>query len=109
MITKIERNESVIKLHNEGQTVRYISDTVGISKSAVHKIITAHLEAIEVDIAVVVPSGTVKAEAGKVFDSFVGWLRISPNQYSHKDTGEIINVKFVPSAITVGCGHFITV
>lgn len=109
MSTKIERNENVVKLHNEGQTVRYISETIGISKSAVHKIITAHLEVIEVDSDVIVGySVTSKSEAGRVFDSFVGWLRIAPNQYSNKDTGEVLNVIFVPSATAGGFGRFVT-
>ena len=101
-------NETIIRMHNLGSTFRQISEETKFSKSKVHRIIAAHLEATQsnelpnIEIKQTVPSGNI-------FSSFVGWLRIGLNQYSNKDTGEVVSVKFVPAGNASKCGHFITV
>jgi hypothetical protein len=106
MVTKNERNELIIKMHNNGNTERQISDATGLSKSGVHKIIGMYIESIDVETTVddVKPN----VEAGKIFSSFVGWVRLSANKYSNKDTGEVVNVKYIPGNDVAKYGHFVT-
>jgi hypothetical protein len=107
MVTKDERKELIIAMHNKGNTVRQISDATGLSKSGVHKVLTSYIESIAVEKTVDNVKSNV--EAGKIFSSFVGWVRLSANKYSNKDTGEIVNVKYVPSNNVTQYGHFVTI
>jgi hypothetical protein len=99
-------NEIIIKMHNSGATVRQISDETKFSKSKVHRIITTYLSELdpnENNLKVVPTVGP-----NKLFNSFVGFVRLSLNCWSNKDTGEIVNIKFVPSNDINKCGNFVT-
>jgi hypothetical protein len=104
---KLERNALIIKMHNSGDSIKIIADTTGMSKGGIHKIITAYLESAAPEKVNDETKPTIKA--GKMFSSFVGWIRLSINCWSNKDTGEVVNVKFVPAVDLNKCGHFITV
>jgi hypothetical protein len=106
MVTKNERNETIIKMHNAGETERKISEVTGMSKTGIHKIITSYLsefDPVENDLKI-----TPTVEPNKIFSSFVGFVRLSKNVYSNKDTGEVVNVKFVPSNDDTKFGNFVT-
>jgi hypothetical protein len=103
---KSERNTLIIKMHNSGDSINIIATTTGMSKGGVHKIITSYLSELDPSennlkvVPTVVP--------GKLFNSFVGFMRLSLNCWSNKDTGEIVNVKFVPSNDVTKFGNFVT-
>lgn len=108
MDSKSERNQTIINMYNSGETIKTIAGFTKMSNGGIHKIISSHLETTQ---ATEVPDIEIKetVKSGIIFNSFVGWLRIGINQYSNKDTGEVVNVKFVPSGNILNCGHFVTI
>ena len=96
-MTKNERNEAIVSMYNNGKTERQISDEMKLSKTAVHAVISKHIE----------PTSTTTTTKGVSFTSFVGWLRTAKNVYSNKETGETVNIKFV-KGVNGSCGTFVT-
>jgi hypothetical protein len=103
---KSERNTLIIKMHNSGDSIKIIADATGMSKGGIHKIITAHLDSARTIVNNLKTTPTI--DAGKLFASFVGFVRFSKNIYSNKDTGEIVNIIFVPSNDIAKFGNFVT-
>jgi predicted transcriptional regulator len=107
MDLKTQRNNEVLKAHNEGQTVRQIADHFGISKSAVHKIISAVIvkenEPLKELIKPVLTGNEVRIA------SFVGFQRVAPNEYVNKDTSELIKVAFIKATKPNQYGYFVKV
>jgi hypothetical protein len=103
---KEKRNAEVFKMFNEGKTEREIAKIVGLSKTAVHKILTPLVVKETI-------SPKVKKELAKLtgkedrIDSFVGWVRTNVNEYTNKDTGEVMNVVFVKATTPDGFGYFV--
>ena len=103
---KEKRNADVFKMFNEGKTEREIAKIVGLSKTAVHKILTPL-------VVKETTSPKVKKEVAKLtgkedrIDSFVGWVRTNVNEYTNKDTGEFMNVFFVKATTPDGFGYFV--
>jgi len=103
---KEKRNAEVFKMFNEGKTEREIAKIVGLSKTAVHKILTPLVVKETI-------SPKVKKELAKLtgkedrIDSFVGWIRTNVNEYTNKDTGEVMNVVFVKATTPDGFGYFV--
>jgi len=107
---KAERDSKIIEMHNNGASVREIEQETGVGKSTIHRVVTAHMDSIKPkDSDETKPIESPSDKVGERFDSFVGWNRIGVNQYAHKDTGEIINVKFIKSKDINTCGHFVIV
>ena len=102
-MNKEERNTRIIELHNEGQSINSISLAIGMSKGGVHKVISSVI--VPQDNDPIKP--TVKG--GKLISSFVGWTRITVNQYVNKETAEVISVKFNKAVKSDKYGTFITV
>jgi hypothetical protein len=103
---KLERNALIIKMHNSGDSIKIIAEATGMSKGGIHKIITSYLgelDPVENDLKI-----TPTVGPGKLFNSFIGFIRLSKNVYSNKDTGEVVNVKFVPSNDVTKFGNFVT-
>lgn len=105
---KEKRNSEVFRMFNDGKTERDIARIVGLSKSAVHKILTPLVvkESVAPYIKKAVAKLTGKEER---MDSFVGWVRTNVNEYTNKDTGEVINVAFVRARKAGEFGYFVKV
>jgi hypothetical protein len=115
MDQKEKRNEEIIKLHNEGLSTQKIADKVGISKAAVYKVVTAYLDTVKDDAkpkqAKVNKSSPASSfiKTGKRITNFGEYQRIDVNKYAHKQTGQVITVKFIPAKAPEKCGHFIAI
>lgn len=120
MTEKEKRNKEIIKLHNDGLSSQQIADKIGLSKGGVYKVITDHIKSLSGAIAPAVtenkpqPKPTAPASnvtgSGKRISSFGEYKHTGTrNEYAHKETGEIITVKFVPAKTPGACGHFETV
>lgn len=120
MDPKGKRNEQIIQLHNEGLSTQKIADKVGISKAAVYKVVTSYLETVKGNAAPtpgpepkkVKQSGPASnfMESGQRITNF-GELQYTGvlNEYAHKQTGQVIKVKFVPATAPDQCGYFVAV
>lgn len=122
MNDKEQRNKRIIKMHNDGKTVREIAEAVGISKTLVNNVINAHIESLKVKPAPAVTENKLEpvqkqtapasnvTTSGKRISSFGEYKHTGTrNEYAHKETGEIITVKFVQAKAPEQCGHFETV
>ena len=101
----MERDERILELHNEGKSVRQISTDLSVSKSLVHKVLSSVF-----DKADVMPKISSKVELQgdeERFENFSGWVRTNVNEYTHKETGEIVNIAFVPAKEKGGHGYFV--
>lgn len=105
---KEKRNAEVFKMFNEGKTEREIARVVGLSKTAVHKILTPLVvkETVSPKIKKQVAKLTGNEER---MESFVGWIRTNVNEYTNKDTAEVINVAFVKAKKEGEFGYFVKV
>jgi hypothetical protein len=102
------RNKRIIDLHNSGSTIQDIVDAVGMSKGGVHKVLSNHIGGSEVAPKKV--SVKVKLTGDEeVFNNFSGWARTDVNQYAHKETGEVVNLAFIPADSVDGFGKFVKV
>ena len=99
------RNERILELHNEGKTVRQISDDVSLSIGGVHKVLSSVLD--KVDIMPKISSKAVLTGNEERFTNFGGWVRTNVNEYTDKVTGEVINVAFVSAKEKGGHGYFV--
>lgn len=135
MDPKEKRNAEIIKLHNSGKTTREIAEAVGVSKTLVHNLVNDYLKTVK-DSAKPTPTPepatmqpgnaeTVTATPAKAKQSGTGANGIesgqrianfgefqytgTPNEYAHKQTGQIIKVKFIPATAPDQCGHFVAV
>jgi hypothetical protein len=116
MDQKEKRNEEIIKLHNEGLSTQKIADKVGISKAAVYKVVTAYLDTVKDDAkpkqAKVNKSSPASSfiETGKRITNFGEFEYTgNTNEYAHKQTGQVITVKFIPAKAPDKCGHFVAI
>jgi hypothetical protein len=108
MTDKEIRNKRIIDMHNGGSTIQDIVAAVGMSKGGVHKVLSNHIGGSEVAPKKV--SIKVKLTGNEeVFNNFSGWARTDVNQYAHKDTGEIVNLAFIPADSIDGYGIFVKV
>lgn len=137
MDPKEKRNAQIIELHNEGLSTQKIADKVGISKAAVYKVVTAYLETVKgstkpaatpepepatmqtgnAETVTGTPAKVKQSapalngiESGQRITNF-GELQYTgnPNEYAHKQTGQVIKVKFVRATAQDQCGHFVAV
>lgn len=135
MDQKEKRNEQIIQLHNEGLSTQKIADKVGISKAAVYKVVTAYLDTVKgstkptpttepatmqtgnVETVTGTPAKAKQSapastgiNSGQRITNF-GELQYTgnPNEYAHKQTGQVIKVKFIPATAPDQCGHFVAV
>ena len=102
---KNDRNDLILELHNEGKSVRYISEVVKLSIGGVHKVLASVIEKVDV-----MPKISSKVELRgneERFENFSGWVRTNVNEYTHKETGEIVNIAFVPAKEKGGHGYFV--
>jgi len=90
----------VLEMSNAGSSLRAIAEELGISKNKVARILDKILKpesavnkSREIEIEKVLP--VVADNSLERVSSFSGWDRIGVNEYSHKETGEIMTVKFV--------------
>lgn len=105
---KEKRNADVFRMFNDGKSEREIAVIVGLSKTAVHKILTPLVvkESVAPYIKKAVAKLTGKEER---MNSFVGWVRTNVNEYTNKETGEVINVAFVRARKAGEFGYFVKV
>jgi len=100
------RNKRIVDMHNSGSTIKEIMTATGISKSGIYKILDAVVKVG--DIAPKTPIVEVKMVGTEErFMSFVGYERTNVNEYSHKDTGEVIRVAFVKAKNPNEFGYFV--
>lgn len=105
-MTKDERNLEIFKMYNSGKTEREIADKFGLGKTTVHNILNGFLGKKEDKTITPVMSVEIKGNEER-FESFVGWIRTNVNEYSHKDTGEVIRVAFVKAKEPGEFGYFV--
>jgi hypothetical protein len=104
---KENRNERILELHNEGKTVRQISDEVNLSIGGVHKVLSSVLD--KADVMPKIPSRVLLTGNEERFTNFGGWLRTNVNEYTHKETGEVVYLTFVRSKEKGGYGYFVKI
>lgn len=116
MDQKEKRNQLIIQLHNDGLSTQKIADKVGISKAAVYKVVTAYLDTVKDDAK---PKQAKAKQSAQASTGINSGQRITnfgefeytgnTNEYAHKQTGQVITVKFIPAKAPDKCGHFIAV
>lgn len=135
MDPKEKRNAQIIELHNEGLSTQKIADKVGISKAAVYKVVTAYLETVKgstkptstpepdtmqpgnIETATATPAKAKQSapastgiNSGQRITNFGEFQYTgNPNEYAHKQTGQVIKVKFVRATAPDQCGYFVAV
>jgi hypothetical protein len=103
----MERDLKILDLHNEGKSVRQISTDLSVSKSLVHKVLSSVLDKVDVMPKI---SSKVKLRGDEErFYNFSGWIRTNVNEYTHKDTGEVVLIAFVPAKEKGGHGYFVKI
>lgn len=90
---KENRNDMIISMHNQGATVRQISEKTKLSIGGVHKVLSSVLD--KADVMPKIPTKISLIGNEERFDSFGGWIRTNVNEYTNKDTGEVIYLAFV--------------
>lgn len=100
------RDQKVMDMYNYGVAERKIAEELGIGKSTVNRIIQGFIKVGDkVPPKEVVP---VKLKGDEErFTSFVGYERLDVNVYSHKETGEVIQVAFVKAKSKDEFGYFV--
>lgn len=115
MESKQKRNEAIIRLHNDGLSTQKIADKVGLSKAAVYKIITSHLNNISVvgEMPFIRHTSKQRASDSKPKTNVIRITNFCeyqyngvPNEYIHIDSGEVVKVRFVPISSTNNVGYF---
>lgn len=102
-----ERDSLIVKMFNEGKSEREIADSVKMSKSGVHKVLSNYIGKTTLPKK---PSVNIKLTGDEErFTNFSGWVRTDVNTYSNKDTGEIVNLVYVPSKTVEDYGYFVKV
>jgi len=102
-----DRDSLILRLFNEGKSEREIADSVKMSKSGVHKILSNY---VGKETLPKKPSVNVKLKGDEErFTNFSGWVRTDVNTYSNKDTGEIVNLVYVPAKTVEDYGYFVKV
>lgn len=112
MKTLSKRNQNIINLHNQGQTARQIEMQTGVSKSSVNRIVTNYLTSLKEPEQITPVKEAQKkpvttSNKGERVFNFGEYTRTGVNEYSHKSTGEVINVKFVPAKNQNEFGYFV--
>lgn len=87
------RNDLIVRMHNEGHSVRAISDVVKMSISGVHKILASIIE--KADVMPKIPSKVKLNGNEERFTNFGSYIRTNVNEYCHKETNEVIYLAFV--------------
>lgn len=100
------RNKRIIDMHNSGATIKEIIDATGMSRSGIYKVIDSIVKVGETAPKEPVKEVKLTGEEER-FTSFVGWERTNVNEYSHKDTGEVIRVVFVKAKGPNDFGYFV--
>lgn len=101
----MERDEKILELHNEGNSVRQISDELKVSKSLVHKVLSTILE--KPDVMPKIPTKVKLTGNEERFTNFGSYVRTNVNEYCHKDSGEIIHIAFIPAKKKGDYGYFV--
>lgn len=99
------RNDLIVRMHNEGQSVRAISEVVKLSIAGVHKILASVID--KADVMPKIPTKVKLTGNEERFTNFGSYVRTNVNEYTHKETGEIINIAFVASKEKGGYGYFV--
>lgn len=100
------RDRKVMDLYNSGVAERKIAEEMGIGKSTVNRIIQSFVKTGEdVPPKEVVP---VKLKGDEErFTNFSGYVRTDVNEYSNKETGEVVRVVFVKAKSKDEFGYFV--
>ncbi len=103
------RNQKILDMHNSDMSIGVIAKEFGMSKAGVHKIIQSFIKTGNDNIPPkeVVPVKLKGTE--ERFTNFSGYERLDVNVYSHKETGEIVQVAFVKSKSKDEFGYFVKV
>lgn len=101
------RDRKVMDLYNSGVAERKIAEEMGIGKSTVNRIIQSFIKTGNDDIPPkeVVPVKLKGTE--ERFTNFSGYERLDVNVYSHKETGEIVQIAFVKAKSKDDFGYFV--
>lgn len=106
---KNERNDLILSLHNQGESIKAIADKLGMSKGGVHKVLNGVLVKdydVVVDEKKTTDIVSDKYPRGSVLGSFVGLKRIGVNEYVDEKTGEVVMVRFNKATLVGGFGTF---
>lgn len=103
------RNKRIIDMHNSGSTLKEIIKATGMSRSGIYKVIDSIIKVGEIAPIKEVVKEVKLTGTEERFTSFVGWERTNVNEYSHKDTGEVIRVAFVKAKSDNEFGYFVKV
>ena len=101
----MERDDRILELHNSGKSVRQISTELSLSKSLVHKVLSAVFD--KADVMPKTPTNVVLSGDEERFTNFGGYIRTNVNEYTHKETGEVVNIAFVGAKEKGGHGYFV--
>jgi lambda repressor-like predicted transcriptional regulator len=100
------RNKKILDLHNSGESIRSIAKELGVGKTTVSEVIGKALDKGEnVPPKEVVPVKLKGTE--ERFTNFSGYERLDVNVYSHKETGEIVQIAFVKAKSKDDFGYFV--
>lgn len=99
------RNDLIVRMHNEGQSVRAISEVVKLSIAGVHKILASVID--KADVMPKIPTKVKLTGNEERFTNFGSYIRTNVNEYTHKETGEIVNIVFVSAKEKGGYGYFV--
>ena len=102
------RNKRILDLHNSGSSMGEISKAVGLGKTSVHNILNKMLKVGETAPKEPVKEVELKGNEER-FTSFTGWERTNVNEYSNKETGEVVRIAFVKATEPDGFGYFVRV
>lgn len=100
------RNKKILDLHNSGESTRNIAKELGIGKTTVSEVIgKAVCKGEDVPPKEVVPVKLKGTE--ERFTNFSGYVRTNVNEYSHKESGEVIRVAYVKAKSKDEFGYFV--
>lgn len=99
------RNDLILRMHNEGQSIRAISEVVKLSIAGVHKILASVIDKAEVMPKI--PTKVKLTGNEEKFINFGSYIRTNVNEYTHKETGEIVNIAYVRSKDKSLFGYFV--
>jgi transposase len=99
------RNKKIIDLNNQGKSIRFIANELGISKTTVTSVLGSVI-GVEVPEKKKVVPVKLKGTEERV-DSLVGWTRLDVNEYANDKSGEVMRIAWVKAKSDKDFGYFV--
>ena len=111
--TKEKRNKAILKMYNDGTSIATIAKKFNLSKPGVHSIIKSRLPDPDSKEVTAQPKETIKtgvtSNKGERITNLGEYVRTGVNEYTHKNIGEVINIKFIKATKPNEYGYFVKV